>query len=134
MTKEFDPTRPVQTRDGRPARIIATDLNGYNGDRLVAIIRNSAEATHEESVFSYQPDGRVWEGEESPSDLVNTSAVYAADRIEDEVAYVSLGDSYSVILARRTTDDDTYPIVRLTIKRGQVDSAEFVTVDEVEAA
>lgn len=25
MTKPFDPTKPVQTRDGRPARILCTD-------------------------------------------------------------------------------------------------------------
>jgi len=28
VTKPFDPTKPVQTRDGRKARIIATDIEG----------------------------------------------------------------------------------------------------------
>ena len=28
MTKSFDPTKPCQTRDGRPARILCTDLVG----------------------------------------------------------------------------------------------------------
>lgn len=37
VQKKFDPTKPVQTRDGRPARIIATDRRN-NTFPIVALV------------------------------------------------------------------------------------------------
>ena len=40
MTK-FDPTKPVQTRDGREARIICTDVERKGDWPIVALIKTS---------------------------------------------------------------------------------------------
>lgn len=52
----FDPTKPVQTRDGHPARIICTDMIG---DRPIAAIITETERT--ESVLQYRADGQFGE-------------------------------------------------------------------------
>lgn len=67
----FDPTKPVRTRDGKPARIICTDrLDSPNGkgQTLMALITTGGS----ESAAAYWPDGRFHlTGEESSMDLIN---------------------------------------------------------------
>lgn len=64
---KFDPSKPVQTRDGRAARIVATDRKS-NHYPIVAFV----ESGDEEYCHTYTTDGRYhFVGEESPSDLVN---------------------------------------------------------------
>ena len=63
---KFDPTKPVQTLDGRKARIIATDRKG--GLPIVALVE---DATGCEIVFLQRSDGRWGENDVSPHDLVN---------------------------------------------------------------
>lgn len=50
----FDPTKPVQTRDGRPARILATDFKG--NFPIVAAVE-FCDGT--EIVYSYYDDGTM---------------------------------------------------------------------------
>jgi hypothetical protein len=64
----FDPTKPFQTRDGRKARIICTDLKDSDGETIVALI--SFDDNHEEPGV-YYADGRYYRHKESPDDLVN---------------------------------------------------------------
>lgn len=66
MSKSFDPTKPVQFRNGTPARILATDLKG---ERPLAI---AYELNGEESISRRNADGLFY-GDESVSerDLVN---------------------------------------------------------------
>lgn len=66
----FDPTKPVQTRDGRPARIICTDRKD-DGWPIVAIYAdNSAGRT--EGVGCYTREGRFGDyGSDNRLDLVN---------------------------------------------------------------
>jgi len=63
----FDPTKPVQTRDGRKARIICTDAN--NHQPIVALI---TEQDGHEYTRDYTKDGFYFMcSEQSSSDLIN---------------------------------------------------------------
>lgn len=64
----FDPEKPVQTRDGRKARIICTDRVARNEGPVVALVDESG---HEESWF-YTKSGRLFGmSEEDDLDLIN---------------------------------------------------------------
>lgn len=71
----FDPTKPVQTRDGRRARIICTDRDSIYS--IVALVR---EPNGEESVSSYTKYGRSIPhyGGTSSKDLINIPVRRAA--------------------------------------------------------
>src|SRR3546814_16069427 len=56
-----DVKKPVRTRDGCNARIVATDLRNRNGDNIMALI--TPPDAHYEFPRSYQPDGRYVVGE-----------------------------------------------------------------------
>jgi hypothetical protein len=62
----FDPKKPVQTRDGRSARIIATDVKGECPIIALVALSNGAEAP-----YSYYADGSVRQLALHPRDLVN---------------------------------------------------------------
>lgn len=64
----FDPTKPVETRDGRKARILATDKKGKYP--IVALIMESSSGMEEVHLFSAKG---IWniEGTASSYDLVN---------------------------------------------------------------
>lgn len=65
--KPFDPTKPVQTRDGRKARIICTDMkNSYSP--IVVLI---AETENSESLTARAADGRCSNFTLAYGDLVN---------------------------------------------------------------
>lgn len=67
--KQFDPTKPVQTRDGRKARILCTDYIHPDGLSIVALI---TQPNGEESLLTYTADGRYWTPiEDHITDLVN---------------------------------------------------------------
>lgn len=66
--KTFDPTKPVQTRDGRAARIVCTDYKAINGESLCVLI--TAE-NGRESFYSHFADGSFEKGSLSQHDLVN---------------------------------------------------------------
>lgn len=61
----LDPTKPVQTEDGRPARILCTDVD--NPRSLVAAVRVKGG----ERALVYYPNGRLWESSKSDDDLIN---------------------------------------------------------------
>lgn len=64
----FDPTKPVRTRDGRPARILCTDL-GCVRHPIVAAYTNPSGA---EIVNTYTAEGFCFHGaRRSDADLVN---------------------------------------------------------------
>jgi len=72
----FDPSKPVQTRDGRKARIICTDRKHPDGP-IVALIEYPESSPHagDETYRSYYADGRYYPSVESPTDLVNVPVV-----------------------------------------------------------
>lgn len=70
----FDSSKPVQTRDGRPARIICTDAKYGDTARIVGLI---TQPNGDEFVAHYQSDG-VWRnsGVTSHDDLINTPVTH----------------------------------------------------------
>ncbi len=64
----FDSTLPVQTRDGRKARIICTDWNN-EPDRLIVLIELS-NGTESQAQTRY-PDGTYLSLQETDEDLIN---------------------------------------------------------------
>jgi hypothetical protein len=77
--KPFDPSKPVQTRDGRSARILATDFkatSGYNWS-IVAAIKNVDDT---ETLYKYYSNGSFGRGLKTPEephhlDLVNVPEI-----------------------------------------------------------
>ena len=67
--RKFDPTKPVQTRDGRKARIIATDASDPHFP-IVALLTQKAGGERPER---YTFAGRYYFGDDilRPTDLVN---------------------------------------------------------------
>lgn len=51
----FDPTKPVQTRDGRKARILCTDMKRLRGETIAAAVMCP---NRDEIAISYLPNGR----------------------------------------------------------------------------
>lgn len=66
MVKRFDPTKPVRTRDGRPARIICTNRKSDHYP-IVALL----DAVGTEYVMVHDLEGRSCTGRDLASDLVN---------------------------------------------------------------
>lgn len=63
----FDPNKPVRTRDGKPARIKATDVRTRFGPRIVAIVEEEGY----EEVRTYAANGTWLDSGNSGHDLVN---------------------------------------------------------------
>lgn len=55
MTKPFDPTKPVQTRDGRPARIIATGVKSR--DPSMSVVAILTEPDGMETLHTFNKNG-----------------------------------------------------------------------------
>lgn len=66
----FDPTKPVQTRNGKKARIICTDVAGGNGYPIIALITESGGV---ERSIPYSENGCYWADKKGDHslDLVN---------------------------------------------------------------
>lgn len=77
MSKLFDPTKPVQTRDGRPVRILATGISSPDGP-IVALVASSSVPGREYALHFYE-DGRYAEDYTSADDLVNVSQPVVVD-------------------------------------------------------
>ena len=71
----LDLTKPVQTRDGRKARILCTDLMSEGRKYpIMAAVRYHAESF--ESLYVYTRDGKYLVGvNEDPRDLINVPVV-----------------------------------------------------------
>jgi hypothetical protein len=65
--KVFDPSKPVQTRDGRPARIICTDRGGVYP--IVALVKTPNSGI--EIVGAYKMNGSGTHCASSRLDLIN---------------------------------------------------------------
>jgi hypothetical protein len=70
MSKPFDPTKPVQTRDGRKARIVCTDSRASDMP-IIALAEMGGWAPHLEYAFGCYADGRVSKDRDDDLDLVN---------------------------------------------------------------
>ncbi len=63
----LDFNKPVQTRDGRPAKIVSTNLAGLYPIGLIVTNKDGTE-----SFDTVDLRGRAYAPEETPGDLVNT--------------------------------------------------------------
>ena len=60
-----NPSRKVMTRDGRPVRIICTDMKSYN-EKIVGLIMSD---TGIESIFTWTQQGKQYLNMDAPNDL-----------------------------------------------------------------
>lgn len=77
MKQEFDPTKPVQTRDGRSVRILCTDRKGRNDYTIPALIMQESGF---EATVTYKSDGTYVNNRGAPhsTDLINIPVVHKA--------------------------------------------------------
>ena len=72
----FDPTKPVQTRDGREVKIFSTTVKNDIGSIVGIVIQHDGHENH----LAWMSDGRIFEHLTShpngvPGDLVNVSPI-----------------------------------------------------------
>lgn len=109
----FDPTKPVQTRDGRKARILLTNLAG-NEYPIVAVYEDEEGDEYSET---YRLDGYCYSSRESDKDLVNIPVVPCGYRGE-QTKYFNTGHSYgSAHCAQKAARG--WPVVEITFKDGE---------------
>lgn len=72
--KTFDPTKPVQTRDGRPARIICTNMKG-GAETIVSLVTGQRG---KETPYTHYTDGRYLDSGTDSDDLVNVPDAHEA--------------------------------------------------------
>lgn len=100
----FDPTKPVQTRDGRKARIIYYDYKGIRGESMVALID---KGNGKESVGAYYENGSLVMSVESGLDLINipeenvTELNSGIEELKSEVEHLELSHQTLRILAEK---------------------------------
>ena len=119
-TNAFDPTKPVQTRDGRKARILATDINRSNGDTIVAVID---DGDGHDYAYTYRPDGRYIESEEDERDLINVQ--------ESKTRYVQVfraAGSFGVASYQTEEDasdrSDTIGVLKVTVTGNKIEAVQ----------
>lgn len=112
----FDPKKPVQTRDGRSVRILATDLSLEDGGAIAAVVQERA------NLYRFQADGRRRDDAETPDDLVNIP--------EKIVRYVNVYDAAQMGLHPSAEEADrvarycsSRPVARIRVEftEGQFD-------------
>ncbi len=62
----FDPAKPVQTRDGRPARIVCTDTKSGNPILALVTLKDGQEVP-----MQFSTNGQTYKREEGAFDLIN---------------------------------------------------------------
>lgn len=115
----FDPNKSVQTRDGRPARILATDVKGGPYTIAAAIGRKRGCG---EYVSAFTSDGCYFEGKEGENDLVNVPE--RKSLWFNEYAHRG-GSVYGAYDTRETADDavawrDRAAVVELIFEDGKL--------------
>jgi hypothetical protein len=122
----FDPTKPVQTRDGRKARIICTDRQDLVMP-IVALYRGTLPRG--EGVSYHHADGTATYG--SPNnDLVNIpeQVVRYVNSYHGRYALGGLYDDLSKekLHAGDTNRDTHYSVMKLTFEDGKLIDSEVV--------
>ena len=110
----FDPTKPVETRDGRKARIICTD-RAHEQYPLLALLTASNGV---ENYASFAADGSFYAGMgESESDLVNVEP--------EKVEFYNVGTSYGMLKAAQRQHEG-WPVLKVTRRGDKVLSTEVL--------
>lgn len=82
MTIDFN--RPIQTRDGRPVRILCTDKSSYVNRSVVGLVRKD---DGEETVYCWNSHGTSFERESSHNDV---DLINVPEEIERTLGYVNV--------------------------------------------
>lgn len=95
----IDWTKPIQTRCGYPARVLATDLKGTNYPVVVVI----THPTGSESSDCYMQSGRCYEdgGDGSDDDIVNVDDTERSARLDNNAVYALANDMKYRLKAKR---------------------------------
>jgi hypothetical protein len=128
--KPFDPSKPVQTREGSPARIICTDrkfksLDNYKDWPILALFGNGPN----EIVGAFMRDGRMFSTRDDPRDLVNVPDI----RYEYQNVY-KRGTStprfcYATLEAAKNSRAKVSPDIHLGYLKYTFEDDEFKTVE-----
>ena len=105
----LDINKPIQTRDGRKARIICTDRAGEDEDTIVALIGK------DEDPYTYRSDGSYSENCQ-PADLINVP--------EKHVRYVWMFKSGTELIKNSPVKKPYLDVVsckRVELQKGQFD-------------
>lgn len=76
--KIFDPNKPVQTRGGKKARILATDANIHGKHKIIALLEDRLE--NREYIQVYKADGKYLDSQNSALDLINIPKKHTIER------------------------------------------------------
>lgn len=134
----FDPTKPVQTRDGRKARIIATDAKLTDGRSIIALV----ERTNGGEMARYVYEDGSWFGSyvTDPSDLINVpeeTVEYRTVALGERAALQPYGRGCSVLSigcvpsateagARELVYNSWDGIAKITTVDGKLTGLEFI--------
>lgn len=89
VSKPFDPTKPVQTREGHSVRIVDTNIKGNSGLKLLVVTTLKSGI---ETYGTRHLDGSVYgDGRSSQLDLVNIP--------EREVRYINLYKLHNTVVS-----------------------------------
>lgn len=120
----FDPTKPVQTRDGRPARIICTDRNHVDGSIVALVKAVTGPHKGEEVLMQYYEDGSYIRGNRTwDADLINVPEVryeyQNVHKVDREYGRRWPKESYhkapsAIAVLKYTFEDDKLVSVELT--------------------
>jgi len=123
MDKPFDPTKPCTTRDGRPARVLCTDMKDHrNAGRMtnnviVALITNGPS----EHVATYYIDGTYSKSGKNEKDLVNVperKSIFRAVRVVNGAPVIGSALFVSVEQARAGLQGPWDGVVEYVIEDG----------------
>jgi hypothetical protein len=119
----LDLSKPIQTRDGKPARVIATDLKGT--DNIIALI----DYGETESIGVRLRDGRSNTEEEMASDLINvpperTERFFFIYTSAEEAHMVERPARDAAVLLETLSNDR--PVVKVVFEDGEYVGAELV--------
>lgn len=119
----IDLTKPVRTRDGRKARVVATDMNGSEGDTVLALI---TEPDGNEYAYEFKADGSYY----CPADPSHNDLVQAP---EQRRRYFNAADAYSEAChAAAKNTRDKWDVFEVIEENGEIVSTRRIPKDSPE--
>jgi hypothetical protein len=105
----LDLTKPIQTRAGWPARVLATDLHNSMGQPGVVVITHPNGYEYVETMLS---NGRQWGDIERSTDIINVPPVV-------EPKFFNMGHAFSNLPAAKNRGNE-YDVLEVTFTDGEL--------------
>ena len=122
-SKPLDLTKPVQTRDGRPVRILCTDRKHFEGSVVALVLMDGKEM-----VRSYNLDGRYLMSSPSDIDLINVPPKVRSEVYRNVYREGVVGANFTTAqAAKREASHGAVGVIKITT----FDDGSF-TVEKVE--